>query len=102
MVLSGVDKEQKLVIITCKCGCGSEITITKFINEDNVKEPVEYYMSVNSSLFGQEQMGLFKLIKTRLKRMWYDLIGKNYLYLDICLNEQQLQQLIDKLQDLQK
>lgn len=99
MIFSNEDKEEKVVINTCNCGCGSEIVIKRFIDD---QIPTEYYISINSSLFDQEQLGIFKLIGRRLKRAWFDLIGKNYLYLDICMTQSQLNEYIEKLQKIQK
>lgn len=102
MIFSNKNKEERIVINTCNCGCGSEIQIKKYVDKDMPQELIEYYLSVHSSLFDQEQLGIFRLIGRRLKRAWYDLIGKNYLYLDICMNEQEFKEFIEKLQNLQK
>ena len=102
MVFNNENKTEKVVINTCNCGCGSEIQIKRYIDYDVPNTLKEYYISVHSSLFDQEQLGIFRLIGRRLKRVWYDLIGKNYLYLDICMNEEEFNEFIKKLQKLQK
>ena len=97
MIFSNRDKDEDVIITTCNCGCGSSIQITTYKDDSD-----EYYISVCSPKFSSEQVGIFKLIGTRLKRAWYDLIGKSYLYLDICMNRDELQQFIQKLLNITK
>lgn len=101
MILANQTDTEKLVINTCRCGCGSELHISRYLDSD-IPGYKEYYISLHSSLFDQEQLGIFKLIGRRLKRAWFDLIGKNYLYMDIVMNEQEFNEFIEKLQNLQK
>ena len=42
------------------------------------------------------------MLKRRLKRAWYNLIGKDYLYMDIVMSEKEYKDFVKKLQDLQK
>lgn len=96
------DKE-RIIINTCNCGCGSELQIKRWVDEEtDPKLPVEYYVSLHSSLFDQEQLGIFRLIGRRLKRAWCDLIGKNYLYMDIVFSEQEFADFIETCKNIQK
>ena len=49
-----------------------------------------------------KQLGIFGVLKRRLKRAWYNLIGKDYLYMDIVMSEKEYKDFVKKLQDLQK
>lgn len=92
----------KMVINTCNCGCGSELHITRYIDTDIPNTLTEYYLSLHSSKFDEEQLGIFGVLKRRLKRAWYNLIGKDYLYQDIVMSEEDFNKFIQELQKLQK
>ena len=47
MIFSNENKEEKIVINTCNCGCGSEIQIKKYVDEDMPQKITEYYLSVH-------------------------------------------------------
>lgn len=108
MIFSGksVDEnnkmETRMIINTCNCGCGSELHITKYVDTDIPNTLTEYYLSLHSSKFDEEQLGIFGVLKRRLKRVWYNLIGKDYLYMDIVMSEKEYKDFVKKLQDLQK
>lgn len=92
----------KMVIDTCDCGCGSELHITRYVDTDIPNTLTEYYLSLHSSKFDEEQLGIFGVLKRRLKRAWYNLIGKDYLYQDIVISEEDFDKFIQELQKLQK
>lgn len=92
----------KMVINTCNCGCGSELHITRYIDTDIPNTLTEYYLSLYSSKFDEEQLGIFGVLKRRLKRAWYNLIGKDYLYMDIVMSESEFNEFVEKLQDIKK
>lgn len=98
MVFHSEEDKQRIIINTCNCGCGSELQISSWKDD----KPREYYMSLHSSLFDQEQLGIFRLIGRRLKRAWHDLIGKNYLYMDIIFSEQEFADFIETCKNIQK
>ena len=93
MVFSKNNKkyDEKIVIATCNCGCNSELHISHF------KDEKEYYISLHSSKFEEEQKGIFDIIKIRLKRALFSLIGKDYLYMDIVMDEYEFNEFITKL-----
>ena len=92
----------KMVIDTCNCGCGSELHITRYIDTDIPNTLTEYYLSLHSSKFDEEQLGIFGVLKRRLKRAWYNLMGKDYLYMDIVMSESEFNEFVEKLQDIKK
>ena len=92
----------KMIINTCNCGCGSELHITRYVDTDIPNTLIEYYLSLHSSKFDEEQLGIFGVLKRRLKRAWYNLIGKDYLYMDIIMSESEFNEFVEKLQDIKK
>lgn len=92
----------KMIINTCNCGCGSELHITRYVDTDIPNNLIEYYLSLHSSKFDEEQLGIFGVLKRRLKRAWYNLIGKDYLYMDIVMSESEFNEFVEKLQDIKK
>lgn len=92
----------KMIINTCNCGCGSELHITRYIDIDIPNTLTEYYLSFHSSKFDEEQLGVFGVLKRRLKRAWYNLIGKDYLYMDIVMSESEFNEFVEKLQNIKK
>lgn len=94
--------ETKIVISTCNCGCGSELHLTRYIDIEVPDNLTEYYLSLHSSKFDEEQLGIFGVLKRRLKRSWYNLIGKDYLYMDIVMSEEEFDKFIQELTKLQK
>lgn len=99
MVFKSEDNFNKVVIATCNCGCNSELHIMKMKDEP---VPTEYYLSLHSSKWDEEQVGIFRIIGRRLKRAWYNLIGRDYLYMDIVFSEDEFNTFINNLRDLQK
>lgn len=102
MIFNNENKTVKIVINTCNCGCGSELRVTRYIDCDVPNNMVEYYLSLHSSKFDEEQQGILSVIAKRIKRAFYNLIGKDYLYMDICMNEREFNEFIEKLKELQK
>lgn len=94
--------ETRMIINTCNCGYGSELHVTKYVDTDIPNTLTEYYLSLHSSKFDEEQLEIFGVLKRRLKRAWYNLIGKDYLYMDIVMSEKEYEDFVKKLQDLQK
>lgn len=106
----------KTVIIKCNCGCGQEFHITKSVykydegefNNDtgewkeSTNESREYEFSSHSSNWYTEQEGPLSIIWKRIKRAWSALRGKDYLYQDVCLTENEYDELINELSKLKK
>lgn len=100
MVFIKKDKQLKVVIATCNCGCNSELHVTHYTNDPDL--PEEYYLSLHSSKWDEETGGIFKILKRRIKRAWYNLIGKDYLYMDIIFNKQEFNEFAQHLMDMTK
>lgn len=105
MVFHNKDKNEEVIIFTCNCGCGQEFHIRKDIYKYNDENDVEqkdisYEISSHSSNWYTEQDGIWKIIFKRIKRAWSALRGKDYLYQDVCLTEQEYNELISELNKL--
>lgn len=100
MVFNRKDKEMQVIIATCNCGCNSELHIMHYTNDPDM--PEEYYLSLHSSKWDEEQVGIFRLIGRRLKRAWYNLIGKDYLYMDIIFSKQEFNEFVQHLDNMSK
>lgn len=97
MVFANSNKDEKTLIVTCNCQCGQEFHISKFdLDEDN------YSFSSHSSNWYNEQDKIFTIIWKRLKRAWFALRGKDYLYQDVCMTKEEFNEFVDKLEDLRK
>lgn len=96
MVFRNENDELKMVINTCNCGCGSELHIKKYVDDIST----DYYISLHSSKFDEEQLGIFGVLKRRLKRAWFSLRGKDYLYMDIGMNANEYKNLIKEMNKL--
>ena len=95
MILSDVKKDEKIIIVNCDCGCDDEIHIRRY--EDN-----DYYITIGASKFYTEQVGILGKIKQRLQHIWCAIRGKEYLLCDICLTEEHIDELIEKLKEVRK
>lgn len=98
MVVTGYNKNDKVIIISCDCGCDEEIHIKKFIDEDME----EYYLTLNTSKFYANQKGIFRLIGHRIKLAFKMLFGKEYRLTELVLDKDDINALIKNLQDIQE
>ena len=96
MVFMKANKDEKVVIANCNCGCEEEIHIKRFDDDEN------YYLSLHECKFYSKQNGIFKTIGHRIKSSWRILRGKEYLLCDLVLNKRELNEFIEKLQEIQK
>ena len=99
MIFKNKNNNKQVVIGTCNCGCDNELHITKW--EDNPEE-TEYSLSLHSPKFYEEQVGIFEIIGRRLRRAFYSLIGKDYLFMDVIFSKQEFKEFIEKLQEISK
>ena len=97
MILSNADKDTKLLIVNCNCGCDEEIHIKKFTDSDE-----EYYLSIHTSKFYSNQKGIFRLIGHRIKLAFKMLFGKEYLLCDLVLSKKEIDEFINKLEEIKK
>jgi hypothetical protein len=99
MVVSGETKKEKLIIVNCDCGCNEEIHISKY---QDVGLPNDYYISIMESKFYSMQGGMWSKFKHRIKMVWRAITGKEYKLCEICLTEQDIDNLIQKLENIKK
>ena len=86
MVFKGSDSISQVIKADCCCGCSAEIRIMKVQDDD------EYYLSFNNSKFSEDQIGIFRRVWMRIKRMWFALMGKDYTYMELCFSENELKE----------
>lgn len=102
LILSNKDKDTKLIIANCNCGCDEEIHIKKSIDAEIKDIDEEYYLSVHTSKFYSKQGGIFRLIGHRIKLAFQMLFGKEYLLCDLVLNRNEIDELIKRLEEIKK
>ena len=102
MILSNIDKDIRLLIVNCNCGCDEEIHIKKFIDPEIKDIDEEYYLSIHTSKFYSKQGGIFRLIGHRIKLAFKMLFGKEYLLCDLVLNRNEIDEFIKGLEEIKK
>lgn len=102
MVLAKANKDTKLIIINCNCGCDEEIHVKKFIDSDIDESQEEYYLSIHTSKFYSNQQGILRLIGHRIKLAFKMLFGKEYLLCDLVLNKTDIDEFIKELEEIKK
>ena len=99
MVFANADKDLKMIIVNCDCGCDEEIHIKKYVDNET---PDDYYITISEGKFYSLQGGIFHRIGHRLKCIWRAFRGKEYLLCDINITEQQIDELIKNLEEIKK
>lgn len=99
MVFANADKDLKMIIVNCDCGCDEEIHIKKYIDNET---PDDYYITISEGKFYSLQGGILRRIGHRLKCIWRAIRGKEYLLCDINITEQQIDELIKNLEEIKK
>lgn len=99
MVFSNANKETKVVILNCDCGCDEEIHIKKYVDENTAPD---YYLIISTSKFYSMQMTVLGKILHRLKIIWKAVRGKEYLLCDINMTEKDIDDLIKSLEEIKK
>lgn len=98
MILGGSDKNTKLVIVNCNCGCDEAIQIKKF--KFDAQEEDEYYLSILAGEFGSTQRGIFRTIGHRIKLAFKMLFGKEYLLTEIVMKPEEFEEYKKILEEL--
>lgn len=98
MVFSKEDKELKMLVVNCNCGCDEELQIRKYKWEPEFDEEDEYYFSIHTSKFAL-QKGIFRTIGHRIKLAFKMLIGKEYLLCDIVMKEHEFEEFKQKIKE---
>lgn len=99
MILSNADKDLKMIIVNCDCGCDEEIHIKRYVYDET---PNDYYITISGGKFYSLQGGILRRIGHRLKCIWRAIRGKEYLLCDINITEQQIDELIKNLEEIKK
>lgn len=99
MIVAGESKKEKSIQITCECGCNESIRISKYTTGGF---PDDYYISILESKFYSQQGGIFASIKHKIKMMWRAALGLEYRLCDICVSEEDIDNLIKVLEDIKK
>lgn len=97
MLIAGETKKERIIGLTCDCGCNEGIHILKY-KDPNF--PDEYYLSIIESKFNGLQSGVFSKIKHRIKRILFAIIGKDYKLCEICMTEKDINDLIISLEKI--
>lgn len=101
MVFSNADKDLKMIVVNCDCGCDEEIHIKKYVYEEPEIDN-DYYITISEGKFYSLQGGVLHRIGHRLKCIWRAIRGKEYLLCDINIKEEQIDELIKNLEEIKK
>lgn len=84
-----ISQDKKDLIVSCKCGCdqGIHFRLEHFDDLDSMM-----YMSVLSGKFYRDQeMSIFGIIRSKLKRIWAVIRNKDYYYSDMSMSVEDFQ-----------
>lgn len=74
-----ISEDKKDLIVNCECGCENALHI-RIDPED------DYYLHVlNSNFYRNQNMTVFKIICTKLKKIWSIIRSKDFYYSEICM-----------------
>lgn len=79
---------------------GDYITATNEEGKDNkMKMPDEYYITFKSKS-RNDTLNVFEALKIKLKKIWYVIRGKDYLYYDIVVDDKAMRKFVEGLQEM--
>lgn len=93
------------VILRCDCVDRCELEVERqygqTINngDKEMKLPDEYYITFKSKS-RYNTLNMFEALKIKLKKMWYIIRGKDYLYYDIEVDAKAMRQFVDGLKEM--
>lgn len=98
------------VVLRCDCADRCELEVERQLGDeitlDNAdgtskksRLPDEYYITFKSKS-RYNTLNMFEALKIKLKKIWYIIRGKDYLYYDIEVDEKAMKQFVESLQDL--
>ena len=99
MVISGKTKKEELIVVNCDCGCNEGIYIIKY---KEIGLPNDYYIEIATTKFYSEQDKMWTKFKKRLKTIWFAIKGKEYRLCEICITDEDIDNLIKKLKEIKK
>ena len=100
MVLAETGTDVKMIVVNCDCGCNEEIHIVKY--ENGVGLPNDYYITIMESKFYSLQGGIWSKFKHRIKMIWRAITGKEYRLCEICITDEDIDELIKDLKIIRK
>ncbi|MCM1234157.1 MAG: hypothetical protein NC489_28980 [Ruminococcus flavefaciens] len=71
----------------CSCGCGNGIVLKAYRDKD-IGTALEFV----SNNFYSGRNSMINVFKEKVKRVWYIIIGKEYCYFDILIDNEELQE----------
>ena len=76
------------IYVDCHCGCdsGLRIRIEPFDHSD-----MYCFISYTSADWNTNQLSCWKVLKTKLKKIWAIIRNKDYAYSEICLTKQEFE-----------
>ena len=93
-----ISEDKKDFIVDCKCGCCEGIRF-RFDKDD---EDWYLLLSITSGDFYNKQNKKWHTLKEKIKRIWFVLKNRDYLYCDIILSKKdfdEFKKLINHLED---
>lgn len=96
------------VILKCECINECELEVNKYTDEINVDNvdgsselvPFNEYSFVFKSNERYNTLNAFQALKIKLKKIWYIILGKDYTYYDVIVDEKAMKKFIDALHNL--
>lgn len=84
------------VVLRCDCVERCELEIGKYKDDANTVE----YAFVFKTNPRYNNLNVIDVLKSKLKKIWYIIRGKDYLYYDLEVDEQAMKKFVDGLQKL--
>ena len=98
MVLSGEEKVQdaKVYKVFVECECGTHLI--EFLGfEDDTEAYINFY---TDNFYGKQKENIFKRIYTKLKRIWYIMRDRQYVFEEIVIAQKDIDEIIKGLQQI--
>ena len=94
------------VILRCDCADRCELEVERQEGEwvttgetEKMKMPDEYYI-VFKSKARYNTLNMFEALKIKLKKIWYIIRGKDYIYYDIEVDSSAMRKFVDGLNEM--
>ena len=76
-------KDSNDIYIDCGCGCGRGLKV--IVDKDDYEDSDVILVFFSSDFNHTQNMSIFNVIKTKLKKIWYIIRNKDYCYSEILL-----------------
>ena len=81
-------KDNKDLFIDCNCTCGEGVRI-RVVEKDDYFFLMSY---VNNSFSIEQEQSCWKVFCKKIKKIWYIIRGKDYLYSEICMTKDEFEE----------